>query len=207
MRRDKRDNLQRHYTLGDKIQLAYFLLRTKLIDRSIRLIRFPFILRGRQFIDFGKGLTTGFWCRFEAYPTDDNNRKLLILGDNIQINDFVHICAIDKVEIGDGCLLASHIYISDNSHGRYKGGPDDSSPEMQPDNREYLTGPVRIGKNVWIGEGVIIMPGVTIGDGCVIGAHSIVTKSIPQYSIAVGSPARVIKKYNPKTKRWEKVPK
>ena len=205
MRKDKRDNLQRHYTFGDKIQLAYFLLRTKLIDSRIRLIRFPFILRGRQFMDFGKGLTTGFWCRFEAYPTDNSNRKLLILGDNIQINDFVHICAIDKVEIGDGCLLASHIYISDNSHGRYKGGADDSSPEIQPDSREYLSAPVIIGKNVWIGEGVIIMPGVIIGDGCVIGAHSIVTTSIPKYSIAVGSPAKVIKKYSDEEKCWKKM--
>lgn len=205
MRRDKRDNLQRHYTFGDKIQLAYFLLRTKLIDRRIRIIRFPFILRGRKFIDFGKGLTTGFWCRLETYPTDDSNRKLLVLGDNIQINDFVHICAIDRVEIGDGCLLASHIYISDNSHGKYKGGPDDSLPEIQPDNREYLTAPVIIGKNVWIGEGVIVMPGVTIGDGCVIGAHSVVNKSIPAGCIAVGNPARVIKKYSTERKCWEKI--
>lgn len=205
MRVEKKDNLQRNYTFGDKLQLAYFLLRSKLIDRRIRLIRFPFILRGRQFIDFGKGLTTGFWCRFEAYPTDDSNRKLLILGDNIQINDFVHICAIDKVEIGDGCLLASHIYISDNSHGRYKGGPDDSSPEIQPDHREYLSAPVKIGKNVWIGEGVIIMPGVTIGDGSVIGAHSVVSTSIPDNTIAVGTPAKVIKVFNSKTKQWEKV--
>ena len=49
------------------------------------------------------------------------------------------------------------------------------------------------------------MPGVTIGDGCVIGAHSIVNKDIPSATIAVGSPARVIKQFNYKTERWEKV--
>lgn len=122
MRRDSKDNLQRHYTFMDKVQLAWFLLRSKLIDSNIRLIRFPFILRGRQFVDFGKQLTTGYWCRFEVFPTDDNPRKRLILGNNIQMNDFVHICALDRVEIGDGCLFASHIYISDNSHGRMGGG-------------------------------------------------------------------------------------
>ena len=121
MRRDSKDNLQRHYTFIDKVQLAWFLLRSKLIDSNIRLIRFPFILRGRQFVDFGKQLTTGYWCRFEVFPTDDNPRKRLILGNNIQMNDFVHICALDRVEIGDGCLFASHIYISDNSHGRMGG--------------------------------------------------------------------------------------
>ena len=207
MRRDIKDNLQRHYTFMDKIQLAWFLLRTKLIDRNIRLIRFPFVLRGRQFVDFGKQLTTGFWCRFEVFPTDDNPRKRLILGNNIQMNDFVHICALDSVEIGDGCLFASHIYISDNSHGRMVGSKNDSSPEVQPDHREYITSPVKIGKNVWLGEGVIVMPGVTIGDGSVIGAHSVVSKDIPSACVAVGTPARVVKKYSFEKKCWEKVEK
>lgn len=65
--------------------------------------------------------------------------------------------------------------------------------------------PVKIGKNCWLGEGVIVMPGVTIGDGCVIGAHSVVNKDIPPASIAVGCPACVIKQFNYKTDRWEKV--
>ena len=204
MRTDKKDNLQRHYTLGDKIELAWCLLRTKLIDRRIRLIRFPFVLRGRQFVDFGKQLTTGYWCRFEVFPTDNDKRKRLILGDNIQINDFVHICALDRVEIGEGCLFASHVYISDNSHGTYKGGNNDSSPEVRPDHREYITSPVIIGKNVWLGEGVIVMPGVTIGDGSVIGVHSVVSKDIPPACIAVGAPARVVKKYSFEKECWEK---
>lgn len=202
MRTDSKDNLQRHYTFGDKVELAWYLLRTKLIDRNIRLIRFPFVLRGRQFIDFGKKLTTGYWCRFEVFPTDCCKRKRLILGENIQMNDFVHISALDHVEIGDGCLFASHVYISDNSHGRYGGGINDSSPDIAPDHREYITAPVKIGRNVWLGEGVIVMPGVTIGDGCVIGAHSIVNKNVPPASIAVGSPARVIKQYDYKKKSW-----
>lgn len=207
MRSDKKDNLQRHYTLKDKVELAWFLLRTKIIDKNIRLIRFPFILRGRQFVSFGKQLTTGYWCRFEVFPTDNDKRKRLIIGDNIQMNDFVHICALDRVEIGDGCLFASHVYISDNSHGRYGGGQNESSPDVAPDHREYITAPVKIGKNVWLAEGVIVMPGVTIGDGCVIGAHSVVNKDIPAASMAVGSPAKVVKRYDYEKKRWMKVNK
>ena len=102
--------------------MGWYLLRTKLIDRNIRLIRFPFIVRGRQYIEFGKGLTTGYWCRMEVYPMDVSQQKRLILGNNIQMNDFVHISDIERVEIGDNCLMASHIYISDNSHGKYGGG-------------------------------------------------------------------------------------
>lgn len=203
--KNSKDNLQRNYTFVDKMWLAFYLLRSKMIDKRIRLIRFPFILRGRRFVDFGSGLTTGYWCRFEVYPTDNNSRKRLILGNNIQVNDFVHICALDHVEIGDGCLFASHVYISDNSHGRYEGGSNDSSPEIAPDHREYITAPVKIGKNCWLGEGVIVMPGVTIGDGCVIGAHSVVNKDIPSASIAVGSPARVVKQYSREQKKWLKV--
>lgn len=200
-----KDNLKRSYTLFDRIQLAWFLFRTKMINKKIRLIRFPFVLRGKSYIDFGKNLTTGFWCRFEVFPKNDKQKIRLKLGDNIQINDFVHFCAIDSVEIGDNCLFASHVYVSDNSHGCYKGCENDSSPNIAPDHREYLTAPVKIGKNCWFGEGAIVMPGVVIGDGCVIGAHSVVNKNIPAACIAVGSPAKVVKRYNNHTKRWEKI--
>jgi maltose O-acetyltransferase len=54
--------------------------------------------------------------------------------------------------------------------------------------------PITIGNNVWLGRRVIILPGVTIGDGCVIGAGAVVAKDIEPYSIAVGNPARVVKK-------------
>ena len=92
---------------------------SKLLDRKIRIIRRPFLLRGRKYIDFGKGLTTGYWCRVEVFPLNEDSRIRLKLGNNIQMNDFAHIRTMDKVEIGDGCLFASHVYISDNSHGIY----------------------------------------------------------------------------------------
>ena len=53
---------------------------------------------------------------------------------------------------------------------------------------------------------VCILPGVTIGEGSIIGALSVVTKDIPPFSIAVGSPAKVIKIYNFETEKWENVP-
>ncbi len=201
----KKDNLQRHYSFLYKCELAYSVIRSRLIDRRIRYFNFPIIIKGRKFIDFGNSLTAGYYCRFEVFPNNDDPQKRLIFGNNIQLNDFVHISAIDHVEIGDGCLLASHIYISDNTHGRYEGGENDSSPMLPPEYREYITAPVVIGKNVWIGEGVIVMPGVTIGDGCVIGAHSVVNKDIEPFTIAVGTPAKIIKRYSFDNKRWEKV--
>lgn len=76
---------------------------------------------------------------------------------------------------------------------------------IPPKEREYRSSPVKIGKNVWLGEGVIVMPGVEIGDGCVIGAHSIVNKSIPANCIAVGAPAKVVKVYSFEEKCWKRI--
>jgi len=150
-------------------------------------------------MDLGVNLTTGVGCRLEAFS--DGRTKRIVFGSNVQINDYVHISAMEQVRIGNNVLMASHIYISDNSHGFYKG-EEQSSPEEPPILRSYHVAPVEIGDNVWIGEGVVIMPGVTIGRGCIIGANSTVTKSIPPYCIAVGQPARVIKEYDFSINKW-----
>lgn len=198
-------NLYNDYSLCEKCKLVYWLLQSKAIDRKIRLIRSPIIIRGRKFINFGKNLTTGIHCRFDCFQGANSSNTKLIFGENVQLNDYVHIVAMDKVIIGDNVLIASHVFISDNSHGSYKGDENDSNPDIPPIQREYATAPVSIGANTWIGEGVIIMPGVTIGKGCVIGAHSIVNRSIPDYSVAVGSPAKVVKKFDFNNKRWQKI--
>ncbi len=198
--------MKNKYSLADKIQLIYWLFRTKLIDRHARLFRFPIIIRGREYIDFGHKLTTGVGCRFDVYPLYTKKDKIIVrFGNNVQINDYVHIVGMESIIIGDNVLMASHIFISDNSHGSYKGDEHDSVPDVPPMQREYRTSPVSIGKNTWIGEGVIIMPGVTIGEGCVIGAHCIVNKDIPNFCIAIGSPIHIVKKYNYSLKKWEKV--
>jgi lipopolysaccharide O-acetyltransferase len=123
----------------------------------------------------------------------------------VQINDYVHISAIESVEIGNDVLIASHVYISDNSHGAYKGDASDTSPDIPPIKRPYLVAPVKIGDRAWIGEGVMVMPGATIGDGCVVGAHSVVTKSLPANTISVGSPAKPIKIWNDVTRNWDAI--
>lgn len=197
--------LKNKYSLKDLLQLTIWIFRTKIIDRRARLFRFPLVIRGRKYIDFGTSLTTGVGCRIDCFSGANPYAKKLVFGRNVQLNDYVHIVAMDRVKIGDNVLMASHIFISDNSHGSYKGDDNDTNPNIPPIQREYTTAPVYIGDNTWIGEGVVIMPGVTIGKGCVIGSHCIVNKSIPDYSVAVGSPAKVIKKFNFETNRWQKV--
>lgn len=193
------------YSIITKIRLGLTVIKTKLIWRKARIIRTGFSLRGKPMIDLGRGLTTGCNCRIEAFKTGDDAKKKIIFGERVQLNDYVHISAIESVKIGDDVLIASHVYISDNSHGSYKGDKDDTSPNITPIKRPYYVSSVKIGSRVWLGEGVIIMPGVTIGDGVIIGAHSIVNKSIPSNTIAVGSPAKVVKKWDGNNNKWIKL--
>lgn len=128
----------------------------------------------------------------------------LRIGDHVSIGEYVHIGCAYHIEIGNNVLMASKIYIADHNHGSYRGEMQ-SSPDVPPVKRELTYREVIIGDNVWLGEFVSIMPGVTIGRGSIIGAHSTVTHNIPPRSIAVGSPAQVIKQWNNSTKMWEKV--
>lgn len=87
------------------------------------------------------------------------------------------------------------------------GGGVFCNPDMPPMERDYVIKPVTIGDNVWIGEGAFIGLGVNIGKGSVVGAHAFVNSDIPDYCIAVGSPAKVIKKYCFEKSEWRKVDK
>lgn len=197
--------LSNEYSFTDKLKLSINYIKTKFFYRRQRLIRFPFHIRGKSMVGFGNGLTTGVNCRIEAFIVDGDRNEKISIADNVQLNDYVHISAVKSVKIGNNVLMASHVYISDNSHGSYKGDREDTSPDIIPTKRPYYVAPVSIGDRVWIGEGVIILPGVTIGDGAIIGAHSIVNKDVPANSIAVGSPIKIIKQWNNKTKHWEKI--
>ena len=196
-------SLLKRYSLFELVQMLYFIIRTKFTFRNARIIRFPIDIRGKKYIKIGKGFTTGRYCRIEAYPIDGQS-KVLKIGENVQMNDFVHITAMRGVEIGNNVLMAGKIYISDCSHGAYAENIIGSNPNTPPMQREYSTSIVCIKENVWIGEGVSILPGVVIGEGSIVGANSVVTKSISEHSIVVGNPERVIKKYNKNTQRWER---
>ena len=190
------------YGLSQIFYLSYCKFRTLFIFPNARIIRFPIDLRGKKFIQVSKGFTTGVGCRIEAYPETD--KKVLFFGENFQMNDYVHITAMESVKIGNNVLLASKIYISDCSHGSYSGDENDSHPDSIPHDRPLSSKPVVIEDNVWLGEFVSVLPGVTIGKGSIVGANSVVSKNLPPYVIAVGTPAKPIKKFNFETNKWEK---
>ncbi len=103
------------------------------------------------------------------------------------IIDFINACCKFQdqggITIGDGCFLGHNVTIATLNH------------ELNPKYRANIVpNSVQIGKNVWIGSNSIILSGVEIGDGAVVGAGSVVTKNVPENTVVIGNPARVIKK-------------
>jgi lipopolysaccharide O-acetyltransferase len=190
----------RSYGLTGLLRLATWLIVTKLCYRPARLIRLPIYLRGRAGIRWGAGFTTGVGTRIEALGELDHVQ--VRIGENVQINDYVHIAAIEQVTIGNHVLIASKVFISDHNHGVYGGAMVQSAPTIPPALRELVSRPVLIEDNVWLGEHVCVLPGVHIGRGTVVAAGAVVTQDLPAQVIAAGVPARVIKRYDPATSLW-----
>jgi acetyltransferase-like isoleucine patch superfamily enzyme len=106
------------------------------------------------------------------------------IGDRTIVNYGADICATKLVHIGADCMLGTHVIILDSDFHEI------ADHERVPESR-----PVHIGNGVWIGNRAMILPGITIGDGAVVGAGSVVMSDIPARTLAMGNPARVIKKF------------
>ena len=109
------------------------------------------------------------------------------IGGGTFLNIGVMVAALELVEIGEHCMFANGCFISDGSH-RF-----DDPHKPVPWQGFTTKGPTRIGDNVWCGAHAVITSGVTIGERSVIGANSVVTADIPPFSIAAGTPARVLR--------------
>lgn len=191
--------MNNQYRMSEIIKNIYSLVVTKLFYPKARLIRRPFYFRGNKKNLSTSNLTTGYNCRFDL----QKNKGTLVFGKDCEIGDNVHIVAHGNIKIGDNFLCASKVFISDVSHGDYNG-TNQNRPNEIPKQRELVVKEVTIGNNVWFGENVTVLLGVKIGNGVIIGANSVVTKDVPDNSIAVGIPARVIKVFNYDTNMWEK---
>ena len=159
-----------------------------------------FVVKGRQYIKCGKDVYIGENSKLLCWDSHRGKKfdksPEIILGDNLHITrNFVLQCA-NRIEIGNNVLIASDVFMIDYNHG------------MNPLAESYLHNPLDISEGIiikdgaWIGNNVIILGGVEIGEKTIVGAGSVVTHSIPDYSIAVGNPAKVIKKWNFDISEW-----
>jgi len=126
---------------------------------------------------FGKNAQIGAYTRIIADPK-------ISIGNNSYLNAHCHL--LGDISIGKNVMIGPKCIIWSRDHGTKKG--------VYMKKQNHFTAPIELKDGVWIGAGVTILKGVTIGEGAVIGAGSVVTKDIPPESIAVGVPAKVIKK-------------
>lgn len=156
-----------------------------------------YCIDGKQlFIDDNVGIADGAWIKASSVLNNDDVE--LRIGEGCRIGRFNEIYATKSIILERKVLTAERVYISDNSHGY-------SCPETAiMDQPLVQNNPVRIGEGSWLCAGVAVL-GVNIGKHCIIGANAVVTCNIPDYSIAVGVPAKVIKRYDFNQKKWVKV--
>lgn len=157
------------------------------------LVRLPFYIKGGRRISIGDGCFIGKGAKLYSYGSGDKGQ--IIIGNNFCAQTNLMISSIDKVTIGNHVLLGSNVMINDNDHL--------VSPEEGP--YSVVADSITIGDKTWIAQNVCILKGVHIGKACVVGAGSIVTRDIPDYHMAAGNPARIIKKWDFEKNKWVKV--
>ena len=109
------------------------------------------------------------------------------LGENVGVARDVVLDGRGGLEIGDGTLIGFESLIITSTHNYAR-------IDIPISEQDMISKPIKIGENCWIGARAILLPGVTIGNGSIIGANAVVTKDIPEYSIAAGIPCKVVKK-------------
>ena len=161
---------------------------------------------GGRHISFGQNIYANrdLWLEAVTSYCSQQFSPEITIGDCVSFSDGVHISSIESIVIGSYVLMGSRIYISDHNHGIYKGDGQ-SHPEEAPSQRILGGGgPVTIGDNVWIGDNSVILGPASIGSGAIIGANSIVRGIVRSNSMVAGTPARLIKVFNPQTGCWDR---
>lgn len=166
------------------------------IGHNCRIIS-PLKIQGKSGIAIGNNVIIEYKTWLAAHAISPDNEARLEIGSGSQIGHFNHIYATRNIHIGKNVLTADRVYISDNLHSY-----EDTTTSIMHQPVKQISD-VFIGEGTWIGEGACII-GVKIGKGCVIGANAVVTKDIPDYCVAVGIPARVIKRYDRQSQTWIK---
>jgi acetyltransferase-like isoleucine patch superfamily enzyme len=132
-------------------------------------------------IRIGDEVKIGRYCTFRAGPGD------IFIDEQVNFGAFNFIAGYGGIEIGKYSAMGHHVVIMTYNHVF-------EDPSIPIRFQDLELNRVSIGEGVWLGTHVVVLPGVTIGDGSVVGAGSVVTKDIPPYCIAVGVPAKVIRK-------------
>jgi len=150
-------------------------------------------------IRIGRGVTVRSGSWLYAVVSDQQGHTfnpIIEIGDGVYLGHRLHLTAVNRVTIEEKAMIADTVYISDNVH-EYR---DVNLPIQE--QAVISRGPLTIGAGSFIGEGARIVGSVRVGRNSVVGANAVVTKSIPDYVVAVGVPARIIRVYDHKSGSW-----
>jgi acetyltransferase-like isoleucine patch superfamily enzyme len=150
----------------------------------------PVRIYGEARISIGRDVFVGPDCWFQTLD-EGGSEVALVLGDGVNIAGSCVISAVADVRLGRKVLLARNVYISDHIHAY-----DDTETAVL-DQGVARVEPVEIGDGAWLGQNVVICPGVRVGRGAVVGANAVVLDDIPDFCLAVGAPARVVREFAP----------
>jgi acetyltransferase-like isoleucine patch superfamily enzyme len=158
-------------------------------DRSA--ICFPVAaLFGEGAIHIGDGCIIGPYVTLSAgvSPEQKLDGSVVSIGDRCVIGKGSGVVGHQRIEIGDDVWTGHYVYVSDANHGYV-------DPEQPVGTQFAAPRPVRIGSRSWLGHGALVLGGASIGEHVVVGAGAVVTGDLPDFSVAVGNPARVIRRY------------
>lgn len=174
-----------------KIMLVHLGHGCQLLDKVI--INRPHLVWVGNHVTFRHAIT------LYAHPRSRNHEgPLITICDGAHIGDRCFISAETKVVIGKKVLLAPNVLIQDNTHVY----SDIGVPVM--DQPVTSAKPIEVGSGTWVGYNAAIISGASIGKNCVIGANSVVNTVIPDYCVAVGAPARIVKYFDAERGQWVK---
>lgn len=157
-------------------------------------------LFGEEHIELGAGCIVGPYCSLSTGimpgATGGHHPRLKI-GDRCLIGMGSGIVTHESIELGNDVFFGHYVYVTDSSHGY-----EDLDT---PIGKQFGdVDPVRIGSGTWLGHGTVVLPGSDIGEHVVVGANSVVNGKIPDFSVAVGTPATVIRRYT-EAEGWHRV--
>ena len=159
---------------------------------NMTYIGHPTFIEGRKNIYIGNRVRIFPGIRMEAI-----GNGTIEIGDNTAIEQNVHITSGGGVHIGNDVTIVANVCITNIDH-QY----EDIDKSVL--NQGIKVTDTKIGDGCFIGFGAVIQAGTTLGTHCIVGANAVVRGNFPDYSVIVGVPARIVKRYNAKTGQWEK---
>lgn len=162
------------------------------------LIISPILLSASD-IYLGKNVTIRDGCRIETVRGLVDGKPMVVIGNNVNIEQYAHITCGNIVSIGDNTSLAANVTVSDIIH-------DFVSIEISPKQQGLSVLKTVIGNNCIINNNAVVLPGAEIGNHVIVAANSVVRSGLyPSYTVLAGIPAKIVKQYSFEEKCWIKI--